>query len=82
MGAAAAADRDAGYWWDISLRQVEVSRTLVFNAARHTRAFFEALLSDNLDIGGPEQMQTIFGRRVRTLSQPMAGRGSGGLNAG
>ena len=25
-----AADRDAGYWWELSMRQVEVSRTLVF----------------------------------------------------
>jgi hypothetical protein len=22
-------DRDAGYWWELSMRQVEVSRTLV-----------------------------------------------------
>ena len=26
-------DRDAGYWWELSMRQVEVSRTLVFDAA-------------------------------------------------
>jgi hypothetical protein len=26
-----AADRTAGYWWELSMRQVEVSRTLVFN---------------------------------------------------
>ena len=25
------ADRDAGYWWELSMRQVEVSRTLVFD---------------------------------------------------
>jgi len=59
------ADRAAGYWWDISMRQVEVSRTIVFDAPRATRSFFEALLVDNLDIGRPEQMQIIFGRRVR-----------------
>lgn len=58
------ADRAAGYWWDISLRQVEVSRTIVFDAPRHTRGFFEALCVDNLDIGRPEQMQIIFSRRV------------------
>ena len=27
------ADRDAGYWWELSMRQVEVSRTLVFDDA-------------------------------------------------
>jgi hypothetical protein len=42
-----------------------VSRTLVFDAPRHTRAFFESLLVDNLDIGRPEEMQIVFGRRVR-----------------
>ena len=60
------ADRAAGYWWDISMRQVEVSRTIVFDAPRHARSFFEALCVDNLDIGRPEEMQIVFGRRVRT----------------
>jgi hypothetical protein len=60
------ADRAAGYWWDISMRQVEVSRTIVFDTPRHARSFFEALCTDNLDIGRPQEMQVIFGRRVRT----------------
>jgi len=60
------ADRAGGYWWDIAMRQVEVSRTVVFDQPRHARGFFEALCTDNLDIGRPEQMQIIFGRRVRT----------------
>lgn len=59
-------DRAAGYWWEVSMRQVEVSRTLVFDAPRHTRAFFEALLVDNLDVGRPEEMAIVFGRKVRT----------------
>ncbi|MGH3802146.1 MAG: hypothetical protein ACRDTD_18825 [Pseudonocardiaceae bacterium] len=59
------ADRAGGYWWDIAMRQVEVSRTIVFTAPRHARGFFEALCTDNLDIGRPEQLQIIFGRRVR-----------------
>jgi len=60
------ADRAAGYWWDIAMRQVEVSRTLVFDAPRQARSFFEALLVDNLDVGRPEEMQVIFGRRLGT----------------
>lgn len=48
------------------MRQVEVSRTVVFDAPRRTRAFFEALLVDNLDVWRPEEVQIIFGRRVRT----------------
>jgi hypothetical protein len=63
------ADRAAGYWWDIAMRQVEVSRTIVFDTSRHARSFFEALCTDNLDIGRPEEMQVIFRRRVRTAPQ-------------
>ena len=44
-------ERAAGYWWELSMRQVETSRTLVFDAPRHARGFFEALVTDNLDIG-------------------------------
>src|ERR1700751_2418442 len=37
-------DHDAGYWWEVSMRQVEISRTIVFDAPRHARGFFEALV--------------------------------------
>jgi len=60
------ADRAAGYWGDIALRQVEISRTLVFDAPRHARSFFEALCADNPDVGRPEEIQLIFGRRAGT----------------
>jgi hypothetical protein len=46
-------DQKAGYWWELSMRQVEVSRTIVFDAPRRARPFFEALIGDNLDIGRP-----------------------------
>jgi hypothetical protein len=59
------ADRDAGYWWECSMRQVEVSRTLVFDEPCRVRSFFEALIADNLDLGRPENVEIIFGRRVR-----------------
>jgi hypothetical protein len=55
-------DRAAGYWWELSMRQVETSRTLVFDAPRHARGFFEALVVDNLDIGRPELIELIFKR--------------------
>jgi hypothetical protein len=58
-------DRAAGYWWELSMRQIEVSRTLVFDAPRQARAFFEALVVDNLTIGRPESLELIFGRRIR-----------------
>jgi hypothetical protein len=41
-------DDDRGYWWEISMRQIEVSCTIVFAQPRHARAFFEALVTDNL----------------------------------
>ena len=59
------ADRDAGYWWEASMRQVETSRTLVFDAPRRARAFFEALCADNLDLGRPDNMEIIFNRQIR-----------------
>jgi hypothetical protein len=74
------ADRAAGYWWDISMRQVEVSRTMVFDAPRAARGFFEALCTDNLDIGRPEEMQIIFSRRL--TSPPVGGYRSRLLRSG
>ncbi|WP_217496274.1 hypothetical protein [Arthrobacter sp. 24S4-2] len=53
-------DADAGYWWELSMRQVEISGTLVFDAPRHARGFFEALVADNLDIGRPDSVELIF----------------------
>ena len=60
-----AADRAAGYWWELSMRQVEVSRTIVFDDPRRARAFFEALVADNIAIGRPEQIAMVFARQVR-----------------
>jgi len=60
-----AADRAGGYWWELAMRQVEFSRTIVFTAPRHARAFFEALVADNLDLGRPDQVEIIFGRKTR-----------------
>ena len=68
-------DRAAGYWWELSMRQVEVSRTLVFDAPRHARCFFEALVADNLDIGRPDQVELVFTgkgeRRGGPRTQPL-----------
>jgi hypothetical protein len=58
------ADQQAGYWWELSMAQVEVSRTIVFTAPRYARSFFEALVTDNLDLGRPDTVEIIFGRRI------------------
>src|SRR5512143_3270416 len=63
-----AADRAAGFWWELSMRQVEVSRTLVFTAPRYARAFFEALLTDNLGMGRPDEISLIFNRQIRSTT--------------
>lgn len=57
-------DRAGGYWWELSMRQVEVSRTIVFDAPRRGRAFFEALVADNVDLGRPDAVRLIFDRRI------------------
>jgi hypothetical protein len=63
------ADRAAGYWWELSMRQVEVSRTLVLDTPARARAFFEALVQDNLSIGRPDEVSLIFDRRIRSDTQ-------------
>ncbi|MGH7876501.1 MAG: hypothetical protein ACRENM_02380 [Candidatus Dormibacteraceae bacterium] len=60
-----AEERRFGYWWELSMRQIETSRTLVLDAPRRARGFFESLITDNLDLGRPDQVQLIFGRQVR-----------------
>ena len=60
-----AADRAAGYFFELSMRQVEVSRTLVFDDPRRARSFFESLVTDNIGIGRPEQVSMVFARQLR-----------------
>lgn len=59
------ADRQAGYWWELSMRQVEVSRTIVLADPRRARAFFESLVADNIGIGRPHEVAAVFARRVQ-----------------
>jgi hypothetical protein len=61
-------DRAGGYWWELSMRQVEVSRTLVLDDPRRARGFFESLVADNIGIGRPEQVAVVFARQVRSTT--------------
>jgi hypothetical protein len=72
------ADRDAGYWWELSMRQTETSRTLVFDDDCHARAFFEALLCENMDLGRPENVELLF-RRGQRLGRPTLPPAGGGF---
>lgn len=57
-------DRKAGYQHRLSIWQMEVSRTQVFTRPVRGREFFEQVLRENLDLGRPDRVQLIFGRRV------------------
>jgi hypothetical protein len=59
-----AADRQAGYRYDISILQAEFSLTQVLDRPIHGRMFFEQVIRENLDLGRPEQVQLIFNRKV------------------
>ena len=71
------ADRAAGYWWELSMRQVETSRTLVFDQDVHARAFFESLLCENMDLGRPENVELLF-RRGQPGGRPAGPPARGG----
>jgi hypothetical protein len=58
------ADRAAGYRYQLSILQLEVSLTQVFDRPVHGREFFEEVIRDNLDLGRPDRVQLLFERRV------------------
>ena len=59
-----AADRQAGYRYDVSILQAEFSLTQVLDRPLTGRVFFEEVIRENLDLGRPDQVQLIFERRV------------------
>lgn len=58
------ADREAGYKHLLSILQLEISLTQVFERPTQGREFFEEVIRDNLDLGRPDRVQLIFNRRV------------------
>lgn len=70
-----AADRAAGYRYDISILQAEFSLTQVLDRPLSGRVFFEDLIRENLDLGRPDRVGLIFDRRIRTRGKrPTPGR--------
>jgi hypothetical protein len=59
-----AADRQAGYRYDVSILQAEFSLTQVLDRPVHGRFFFEQVIRENLDLGRPDEVQLIFNRRI------------------
>jgi hypothetical protein len=70
-----AADRQAGYRYDISILQAEFSLTQMLDKPVSGRVFFEQVIRDNLGAGRPDQVSLIFGRRLlRTGPRATPGR--------
>jgi hypothetical protein len=57
-------DRQSGYDYQLSIWQMEVSLTQIFDRPVRGREFFEEVIKDNLDLGRPDRVQLIFERRI------------------
>jgi hypothetical protein len=57
-------DRAAGYAYRLSIWQLEVSRTQVFDVPVHGREFFEEVIRENLDLGRPDRVSLVFDRQI------------------
>jgi hypothetical protein len=59
-----AADRQAGYRYEVSILQAEFARIQVLDRPVSGRVFFEEVIRENLDLGRPDQVQLLFGHWV------------------
>lgn len=57
-------DRQAGFLYQLSILQLEVSLTQVLDRPLHGRQLFEEIIRDNLDLGRPDRVQLLFERRI------------------
>jgi hypothetical protein len=70
-----AADREAGYRYDVSILQAEFSLTQVLDKPVSGRVFFEHVIRDNLDAGRPDRIGLVFDRRLMAKGpRPTPGR--------
>jgi hypothetical protein len=60
-----AADRAAGYRYELSILQAEFSLTQKLDAPVSGRIFFEQVIRDNLDLGRPDRVSLIFARQIQ-----------------
>ena len=60
-----ASDRAAGYDWELSMNQVEFSKTLVLDRPARARAFFDRVIAEGIGLGRPSEVELIFGRRIQ-----------------
>ena len=68
------ADRAAGYQHRLTIWQLEVSLTQIFDAPLHGRQFFETVIGGNLDMGRPDRVHLLFPTRMtRRTPAPRGG---------
>lgn len=63
-------DRRAGYQHKLSLWQLEVSLTDVFDAPVQGRHFFEEVIRENIDLGRPDRVSLLFPLRRHSNTPP------------
>lgn len=61
-----AADRVAGYRYDLSILQAEFSLTQMLDRPASGRVLFDELIRENLDLGRPDRISLVFDRRIVT----------------
>ena len=69
-----AADRRAGYRYDVSILQAEFSLTQVLDRPVAGRVFFEEVIRENLDLGRPDRVSLVFDRRIHRGRHPTPSR--------
>jgi hypothetical protein len=70
-----AADRAAGYRYDLSILQAEFSLTQMLDRPLSGRVLFEDIIRENLDLGRPDKVGLIFDRQIRRRGyRPTPGR--------
>lgn len=69
------ADRAAGYDWQLSMRQIELSRTFVLDRPAQGRAFFADVAREGLGLGAHNEISFLFDRQIRRRGKrPTPGR--------
>lgn len=64
------ADRDAGYRHQLSVLQIELSLTHVFDRPLAGRRFFDQVIRGNLDLGRPHRIRLLFARPLTRRTPP------------
>jgi hypothetical protein len=65
-----AADRAAGFDHRLTVCQLEISLTQIFDRPVQGRHFFEAVIRENLDLGRPDRVKLLFPRRLTQRTPP------------